>query len=226
MKSQNILKLNLMYRIKNFLGLIFILLCQFQMIGQEPWEMVKDKNGIQVFTRTNSVSSFKEFKAVMSIEGEVNQFLSVLYDIEGLTDWAYNIKEAKLLNRPHEMTQSYYAVAKAPWPYKDRDGIYLNDISWNKESKTLIVAIQMRQQGFEVNSDYVRMDGYGYWQVKEVSSGTLELIFQMQIDPGGAIKAWMANMFVTDSPYQTLLGMREAMMQEKYLGKTYKFLND
>jgi len=102
----------------------------------------------------------------------------------------------------------------------------LNDISWDKESKTLIVAIQMRQQGFEVNSDYVRMDGYGYWQVKEVSSGTIELIFQMQIDPGGAIKAWMANMFVTDSPYQTLLGMREAMMQEKYLGKTYKFLND
>ena len=215
-----------MNRINYFLGLIFLMLCQFQMIGQEPWEIVKDKNGIQVFTRANTVSSFKEFKATMSIEGEVAQILAVLYDVEGLTDWGYNVKEAKLMNRPDQMNQTYYAVAKAPWPYKDRDGVYLNQMNWNKESKTLMVDIQMLKEGIEINDDYVRMDGYGYWQIKEVSNGTLEVVFQMQVDPGGAIKAWMANMFVTDSPYQTLMGLRDIMNEKKYLGKSYKFLND
>ena len=202
------------------------MLCQFQVLGQDPWDMVKDKNGVKVFTRVNTVSSFKEFKAVMRIEGEVNQFLAVLYDIDGLTDWAYNIKESKLLDRPDQLRQTYYAVAKAPWPYKDRDGIYLNQISWNKETKTLMVDIEMLQQDIEINDNYVRMDGYGYWQIKEVSSDTIEVVFQMQVDPGGAIKAWMANMFVTDSPYQTLLGLRDVIKKKKYLGKSYRFLTD
>ncbi len=211
---------------KHFFSLCFLLLLQFHLIGQEKWELIKDKDGIQVFTRANTVSSFKEFKATMQIEASVNQFLAVLYDIEGLSDWAYNIKESKLLHRPDDMSQTYYALAKAPWPYKDRDGIYLNQITWNKTSKVLIVDIEMLEQNIETNGDYVRMDGYGYWQIKEVSDGKVAVIFQMQVDPGGSIKAWMANMFVSDSPYHTMLGLRDIIQKKKYQGLSYDFLND
>jgi len=226
MEFQNILKLKLMNPSKHFLSFCFLLLLQFQVVGQEPWQLIKDKEGIQVFTRVNTVSSFKEFKATMRIEAGVNEFLAVLYDVEGLTDWAYNIKESKLLDRPDDMSQTYYAVAKAPWPYKDRDGIYLNQISWDNEAKLLLVDIEMLEQDVEVNDDYVRLDGYGYWQVKEVSASEVEVVFQMQVDPGGSIKAWMANMFVSDSPYYTMLGLRGVLQKKKYHGKSYDFLHD
>ena len=226
MEFQNILKLNLMSQGRYFIHLCFLLFLQFQLFGQEQWKLVKDKNGIQVYTRANTISSFKEFKAIMQIQGEVHQFLAVLYDVEGLSDWGYNIKESKLINRPDNMSQTYYAVAKAPWPYKDRDGIYLNQISWNKESKVLLVDIEMLEQDLEMSDDYVRMDGYGYWQVKVISDSKLEVIFQMQVDPGGSIKAWMANMFVTDSPYETMLGLRNVIQKKKYRGVTYDFLED
>ena len=226
MEFQNILKLKLMNPSKHFLSFCFLLLLQFQVVGQEPWQLIKDKEGIQVFTRVNTVSSFKEFKATMRIEAGVNEFLAVLYDVEGLSDWAYNIKESKLLDRPDDMSQTYYAVAKAPWPYKDRDGIYLNQISWDNEAKLLLVDIEMLEQDVEVNDDYVRLDGYGYWQVKEVSASEVEVVFQMQVDPGGSIKAWMANMFVSDSPYYTMLGLRGILQKKKYHGKSYDFLHD
>ena len=226
MEFENILKLKLMNPSKHFLSFCFLLLLQFQVFGQEPWQLIKDKEGIQVFTRVNTVSSFKEFKATMRIEAGVNEFLAVLYDVEGLTDWAYNIKESKLLDRPDDMSQTYYAVAKAPWPYKDRDGIYLNQISWDNEAKLLLVDIEMLEQDVEVNDDYVRLDGYGYWQVKEVSASEVEVVFQMQVDPGGSIKAWMANMFVSDSPYYTMLGLRGILQKKKYHGKSYDFLHD
>ena len=48
----------------------------------------------------------------------------------------------------------------------------------------------------------------------------------MQVDPGGSIKAWMANMFVTDSPYHTMQGLREIIQKKKYKGFSYDFLND
>lgn len=202
------------------------MLLQSGLTGQEQWELIKDKEGVQVFTRANTVSSFKEFKASMQIEAEVNEFLAVLYDVEGLADWAYNIKESKLLNRPDDLSQTYYAVAKAPWPYKDRDGIYENRINWNKESKTLMVRIDMLEDDIELRDDYIRMDGYGYWQVRIISEGKVEVIFQMQVDPGGSIKPWMANMFVTDSPYHTMKGLRDIIEKKKYKGITYNFLND
>ena len=226
MVFQNILKLNRMSRSKLFMSLCFLLLLQFQLTGQGQWELIKDKDGIQVFTRANTVSSFKEFKASMQIEAGINEFLAVLYDVKGLTNWGYNIKESKLLSRPDDMNQTYYAVAKAPWPYKDRDGIYENQVTWNKESKILRVRIDMLEDDIELRDDYIRMDGYGYWQLREISEGKLEVIFQMQVDPGGSIKAWMANMFVTDSPYQTMQGLREIIQKKKYKGFSYDFLNN
>lgn len=193
-------------------------------IAQENWDEIKNKEGITVFTRTNNVMSFKEFKATMIIAGKVNDFLSVLYDVEGLTSWGYNLTMAKLIEKKGDSLQIYYAVAKAPWPYKERDGIYSNKISWDIQSKTLFVDIELLETGFDANEDFVRMDGYGFWRIKQLSSNEMEVNFQMQIDPGGSIKAWMANMVASDSPYHTLLGLKEALKNKKYQGKSYDIL--
>ena len=191
--------------------------------AQENWVEVKNKEGIQVFTRTNTVMSFKEFKATMIIDGKVNDVLSVLYDVEGLTAWGYNVTKSELIERSGDSLQVYYAVAKAPWPYKDRDGIYSNKMIWDKQLKTLLVEIDILEKDIKSDNDFVRLDGYGFWKIKEMLSGKIEIDFQMQINPGGSIKAWMANMFVSDSPFYTMQGMREALKNEKYQGKTYEF---
>ena len=202
----------------------FFLLFLSQLRGQEQWDLVKEDEGIKVFTRTNEVMSFKEFRASVIVKGEVNQFVSVLYDVKGLTTWGHNITEARLLERPSDTIQIYYAVAKAPWPYKNRDGIYKNNFSWDAVYRTLTVEISLLEDSRELSDKFVRMDGYGYWKVKEISANEIQIDFQMQIDPGGSIKAWMANMFVTDSPFYTIKGIRDAMRLKQYQGKSYQFL--
>jgi hypothetical protein len=202
----------------------FFLLFLSQLRGQEQWDLVKEDEGIKVFTRTNEVMSFKEFKASVIVKGEVNQFVSVLYDVKGLATWGHNISEARLLERPSDTIQIYYAVAKAPWPYKNRDGIYKNNFSWDAVHRTLTVEISLLEDNRELSDKFVRMDGYGYWKVKEISANELQIDFQMQVDPGGSIKAWMANMFVTDSPFFTMKGIRDAMRLKQYQGKSYEFL--
>ncbi len=202
----------------------FFMLCQIQLLGQEQWNLVKDNEGIKVYTRINEVLSFKEFKANMTVKAKMTDFIAVLYDINGLSNWGHNITEARLLERPNDTVQIYYAVAKAPWPYKDRDGIYENIFSWDSSNRTLTVKIQLLEDDREQGNNFVRLDGYGYWMAREISSNQLEVDFQMQVDPGGSIKAWKANMFVTDSPFYTMQGIREAMGLKKYQGKTYGFL--
>jgi len=192
--------------------------------AQESWDLAKESDGVKVYTRTNKVMSFKEFKATMTVKAKVQDFVSVLFDVDGLTSWGYNISESKLLERPNDTIQIYYAVAKAPWPYKDRDGIYKNTFEWDKNSGSLTVEIELLEDERELSNSFVRMDGYGFWKVEEISANELKIDFQMQVDPGGSIKAWMANMFVTDSPFKTMTGIRKAMSLKKYQGESFEFL--
>jgi len=67
--------------------IFFFLLFLSQLRGQEQWDLVKEDEGIKVFTRTNEVMSFKEFKASAIVKGKVNEFVSVLYDVNGLATW-------------------------------------------------------------------------------------------------------------------------------------------
>lgn len=208
--------------------LMFTLLLCFcePCLAQQEWELIKNKEGIEVFTRTNDVMSFKEFKGKMVVDSRVGDFMSVLYDVEALVSWGYNLTTASLLERPADSLQIYYAVAKSPWPYKDRDGIYLNKFSWNRQTRTLQVAIELLEYPKEAEGNFVRIGGYGSWKVRELSSEEIEIVFQMQIDPGGSVKAWMANMFASDTPFYTLKGLKEALKMEKYQGKTYPMLQN
>ena len=195
-------------------------------LAQQQWELIKNKEGIEVYTRTNNVMSFKEFRGKMIINSRVSDFMSVLYDVEGLVSWGYNLTIARLLERRADSVQIYYAVAKSPWPYKDRDGVYLNKFSWDEQTKTLLVDIELLEEPIEAEGNFVRIGGYGSWKVKELSSEEIEIVFQMQIDPRGSIKAWMANMFASDTPFYTLKGLKEALKMEKYKGKTYPLLQN
>lgn len=202
----------------------FFLFLVAQVHGQEEWDLVKDEQNIKVYTRLNELMSFKEFKASMIVKADVNDFASVLFDVEGLVIWGHNIEEVKLLERPVDSVQIYYAVAKAPWPYKNRDGIYKNVFSWNPLDQTLTVDITMLDKETGLDKKFVRMAGYGKWTAQQISASELQIEFQMQVDPGGSIKAWMANMFVTDSPFYTMNGMRKVISQEKYQGKSFEFI--
>jgi hypothetical protein len=185
------------------------------------WKKIKEKDGIEVFNRKNENSDFKEFTSTMVIGGTVDQFLAVLYDVEALPSWGYKVKEADLIRRGSDSLQVYYAVANAPFPYKNRDGVYLNRFLWDPAAKTLLVEIELLEGELAVKEDLVRMKGYGFWKVVVLPSGRLEVQFQMQMDPGGNIPAWLSNMFSGDTPYFTMQGLRKAMKQEKYQDKQY-----
>ena len=191
-------------------------------LAQEgEWKKIREKDGIEIYNRKNESSDFKEFTSSTVIEGTVNEFLGVLYDVEALPSWAYKLKEARLLRRDSDSLQVYYAVAGAPFPYKDRDGVYLNRFRWDAEKKTLVVDIELLEDEIDEKEGLVRMDGIGFWKVVELSDERVEVHFQMQMDPGGNIPAWLSNMFSGDTPYFTLQGLRNAMKKEEYRNKEY-----
>lgn len=207
---------------------ISLIICAFQLAAlqaQDIWELQQEENGIKVYTKEVDASDFKPFKATVLLGNTVEEFVSVLYDIEGMKDWAYKVKSSFLLEKPSDTLQIYYAEAKAPFPYKNRDGVYQNKLKWKSETKTLLVEIEILNDYKNVNEDLVAIKGYGYWSATLLNTGKLEVTFMMEVDPGGRIPAWMANMVVEESPYYTLLNLKEVINKSKYSGNIYSFID-
>jgi len=93
------------------------------------------------------------------------------------------------------------------------------------EFKTLIIDIKVLDEYIEENNKYVRVRGYGYWKIKVLSENKLETTFSMQVDPGGSVPAWIANMFVDDTPYYTLKNIKKIIENKRNTSYNYNFID-
>lgn len=205
--------------------LIFCFFITGNFVAQDKWELKKEKEGVSVFTKKEIGKDFKTFKAITKVNATVHDFVAVLNDIAIFPTWGDKIEEAKLLERSGDTLQIYYSTAKAPFPYKNRDGIYLNRFKWNKKKQVLFVDIEILSNYLPENEKNIRVGGYGYWEVKEIEKNTIQIIFSMLIDPGGNIPAWLGNMFVEDSPFNSLLNLKKVLEEGDYIKKTYSFIH-
>ena len=202
-----------------------LFLCtSFCLTAQEQWEMIKDKDGIQVYLEEEGIYAFKTFKGITTIDGSIHDFVYTIFDLERYPNWGHNVKSASLLERIGDTLQIYYSIAKAPFPYKNRDGVYRNRFTWNKEKKELNVSIEVLDDYLEENDKYIRVSGNGYWKVKVAAKNKLEVTFLMQVDPGGAVPSWLANLFVEDTPYNTLINIKKTIAQHKNKKNHFNFI--
>ena len=195
------------------------------MFSQETWSLNRDTNGIKVYSKEIEGYNFKSFKAITTINGSVHDFVFTLADIANFPKWGHQIKSAKILERSGDTLQIYYSIAKAPFPYKDRDGIYLNRFKWKSDAKILMVEIEILSDYLDENEKYIRVKGYGYWKIVVVSENSMEVTFSMQIDPGGSIPSWLANMFVDGTPYHTLLNIKNTIESSKKNNLKFDFID-
>lgn len=195
--------------------------------AQEQWELRQDKDGIAIYSRSSDYSNFDEFRAVTEIDQPPHTLVAVLRDINRIPDWMHSVISSRLLERQGDSIQIYYTEAKTPFPLKNRDGIYLNRFHWEAPTQTLLIDIEILGDYLEKEEDMVRISlGKGLWQARKLPSGKSELIFQMQVDPGGSIPSWLANMFVIDTPYETLKKLKMLLEEAQYQEVRYDFIGE
>ncbi|MDT0551888.1 hypothetical protein [Urechidicola vernalis] len=213
-----------MLSFQKYLLFVFIAINSFG-YSQENWELIQDKDEIFIYTRNEENTSFKAFKAQLEMNTSIHRFVYEIQNLEGFKDWGYKIKEVNLLERQGDTVQIYYAESKAPFPFKNRDGIYKNTFRWNSELEILSIPIAVLHEYLPEKENNVRVKGIGYWEVTKLAENKLQVIFQMSIDPGGGIPAWLSNIFITDSPYSTLINLKKLVEKPIEKDLHFNFLN-
>lgn len=180
---------------------------QAQSDSVSEWKLDKDHDGIIIYTRKVGNYKLKEFKAITTIETSPKVLMDVLREVEHYVDWMSRLAESRILKIENDDKIYVYTESSVPWPFANRDIIILSHLYW--EDEVAFVKMTHVPDYIPENKGIVRMPfSKGLWVFKPIGYNTTEITYMFLGEPGGSIPGWLANMFVVDTPYKTLKGLK------------------
>ncbi len=174
---------------------------------------------LKIYTCPLPSSDFLSFVAIAIIDAPQHSVLSLLYDIDVATEWVWKTREMKLLQElSNDEGRIVYQLVSAPWPVSDREIITRSQGYMDPETSEVFIKLECVADYLPENNKYVRVPELeGAWNIIPLSENQCRVVFRLHIEPGGEIPSWLANIAVIDTPYHTLVNLREMVKKEKYM---------
>jgi len=181
------------------------------------WELKKNESDILIYTRHTENSAFKELKSVITIKTSLSSIMALLTDWESYTQWVYKCGASSTLKKINDSTCIHYQTVVAPWPASDRD--FVVNVKQTQDPKTKIITIvSTGNPTYIPNKDgFVRITLFNAkWTLIPLKDGLVEIDYQLLVDPGGSLPAWLVNLAVVDGPFETMVGFKKMIVKDKY----------
>lgn len=177
------------------------------------WRLEKQVDGIEVYTREVAGSGIRAFKGEAIVEADPESVLAVLRDSDRYQDWFPNVPESRLLRREGNVSYQY-SVTAAVWPIDDRDNIFRSTLEREADTGAIEIAISAAPDAHPEQPGRVRVRyARGRWRLEPEGDGRTRVLFEMHLEPGGGIPAWMANARVVSTPLEALANLRSRVQR-------------
>lgn len=197
--------------------------------GQDSdWDLERDRDGIQIFTRSVAGSPYKEVKSVTQIEDvSLASLVALIEDAEACPQWADKCAESYLVERLSETESLVYTHNDMPFPVSDRDVVAR--VLWNQDPQSLQVTMKSTavSAGVEKKRGRLRLtEANATWQFTPRPDGSIEIMNQAHINPGSSIPGWVTNMLLVDTPFETMKSYIAEVVKPKYQLAQISFIQD
>ncbi|MGB1222193.1 MAG: hypothetical protein ACPG43_11660, partial [Alcanivoracaceae bacterium] len=173
---------------------------------EQDWQLVTDRDGIMVYMAHSDDSKIKTFRG----EGEIqaDDFRAIANQLDNypfIASWMHMISELQDLGRETPYDREIHVTTRLPWPVSDRDAGIEVRVYQDPETLTVLVPFVARDDIVAPSDSYVRMPELeGYLRFEPLEPGLIYMTFEVVLDPGGYIPAWLANLILRDIPYFSL----------------------
>ena len=200
---------------------LLVLFCASGVTGltyAESWELKKDTNGIQVYTKAVPGSPYKAVKAVTRVDHvPLRALVALLDDVEACSDWAKECVESTIHERVSPTEAYVYTHNDLPFPVKDRDA--LTHVTWMQNPSTGEVVMNSYATTGKLAPIKGRLrltEATTSWRFKPLPSGAVEVTNESHINPGSPLPGWITNMLLINTPYNTLKSFVAEAAMPKY----------
>ena len=196
--------------------------------AEESWELKRDRDDIQVFTRDVAGSPYDAVRTITVVDNvRLSSLVALIVDAEACPNWADRCAESFVVEQVSELEAFVYTHNDMPFPVKDRDVVA--HVLWTQEPDTLIV--EMNSQAVDgkyeaVNGRLRLQEARAKWRFEPLEDGRVRVINEAHIDPGSALPGWVTNMLLVDTPFETMKSFIEEVLNPKYRDISLTYIED
>ncbi len=195
------------------------------------WQLVKNKDGIKIFTRAVKGSDYKAFRGVVKIQASFDNLLAIMADTRTNCQWMHQCGKPTVLRQVSFTERYIYQVNYLPAPLWNRDIIMHSIARANKRGDVVTIDLKAvpnycdyrklracrKLSQRKAGERYVRIkQARGYFKLRKLSNALVEVTWQMHADPGGELYGWMANLNLVEIPFSTLKGLKNFVKKRKH----------
>ena len=197
--------------------LVLFVLLPLSFYGKAEWELIKDKKGIEIYTKKGNNREYIEIKGVSEVRSNLKAFVALMKDVNGFKDWIHAAKETSLIRKNNEYHFSYYLHSEIPWPGRDRDVVL--DFRILRDSENQAVYTKSSDlTGVIPEKDGIRRipSVKSSWRFVSLNGDRVRIIFKTKVKPNIQLPGWLAERIYNKGPYHTIKNMKQMVQKEKY----------
>lgn len=204
-----------------------LLLVSLSASAQYNWALKSDKDGIKIYTSQVTNSKFKALRIECNYQSTLSQMVATLLDLKIRTEWIYHTKSIRLVKQVSPSELFYYSEISLPWPAQNRDFVAHLITTQNEETKAVTMDGPVAPTMVPEKDGIVRVkSSLSKWLIIPLSKNEVKIEYTIQLDPGGAIPAWLTNMFASEGPTQSFKALRAQLKKPEYVNAHLSFIKN
>lgn len=175
------------------------------------WKHVKERDGVNVYTKSNDDSPIKFLRATAIVDAPVGKVTAILRNIENAPKWLPRLLKRKYVKNISDQEAVLYDHQKMPWPVSDRELVVHHKLSLSADKKSLELNFKSidAKDAPHIDGNVVAMIYYGKILFSPKGENKTAIQMTMHIDPKGSIPKWVVNMLQVSMPYDFLYNLNK-----------------
>lgn len=193
--------------------------------AQDDWKLKTDKDGIRTYSRKAEDSRINAIKVEADFTAPLSRLAFIIADVASYDDWVFNSSATRLLKQVSPSELYYYSEIKFPWPAANRDFVSHITILQDPQTKTVLINATNVAGWEPVKKNIVRINNsVGKWTIRPLGKETLNVVYELQADPGGGLPAWLINSFSSTGMVETFKNLRGLLNKKTSAANTLSFI--
>lgn len=201
----------------------------FPAVGADEagWQLEKDQDGIQIYSRSVDGWSIHEMRGVTRIAGSLSSVVAVINDVAVLHELTDVVAHSEITHRDSDTRYQVYSMMKMPWPISNRDILNQREITQNTSTLTVTITDTATQDVMPPKKDLVRIvKSHQQWTLTPTPDGGVRVESQVLSDPAGPIPSSVINAMSVSTPFKTLSKLKELAQRPEYAHARLPFIKD
>ncbi|MEP6613640.1 MAG: START domain-containing protein [Mucilaginibacter sp.] len=192
--------------------------------AQNDWKLSTEKDGIKIYTSILPDSKIKAIKVEANFDTTPSQLVAIVMDVNTAPDWVYHVKSAKLVKQVSPTELYYYSEVSLPWPVANRDFVAHLTVTRDPGTKVVTIDGPAVPGVVPIKKGIVRIDNsIGKWVITPLGQNQVHVEYSIHVDPGGALPAWLVNIFATDAPMKIFKSLKVQLTKPDYKNTVFAF---